>query len=182
MSPQGPDPRHPIGRFVRPTTFDPDALREWVDAIRTLPVALRDAVAGMDDAALDTPVREGGWTARQVVHHLADSHLHAFIRTKLALLGDWPTILPWSQDDWAAAADSGAEAPIGPSLAIVEGIHARWAILLDHALREGGADPLGGRGYFHPEQGRRVPLVEAVALYAWHGAHHVAQIRQVRRD
>ena len=149
------------------------ALREeLIETIRQLPAHLREAVAGLNDPQLDTPYREGGWTVRQVVHHIADSHANSFVRFKLALTEDWPTIKPYSEAAWARLADSAL--PIETSLAMIGGMHARWAALLESLSED---DFL--RGYNHPVEGR-LTLVRALAMYAWHCRHHTAHITRLR--
>jgi len=167
--PQSDDLRFPIGRF-NPATES--SRTQQIDAIRQLPTHLRAAVAGLSDAQLDTPYRDGGWTVRQVVHHLADSHANAFARFKLALTEDWPTIKPYDEAAWAELADS--KQPIGLSLDLLTGLHARWV-----ALRESMSDEDFQRGYNHPAMGRQ-ELSRALAIYAWHGGHHIAHITNLR--
>ena len=167
------DPRYPIGKF----SFDKDATAEkrsaWIRDIAQAPAALRKATAGLTAAQLDTPYREGGWTVRQVVHHLADSHMNSFARFKLALTENAPQIKPYSQDAWVTLADvKGMD--IAPSLAIIDGLHARWATLLSSLT---AAD--FSRTFMHPENGPTV-LDRALQIYAWHGKHHTAQITKLR--
>ncbi|MBL7989670.1 MAG: putative metal-dependent hydrolase [Anaerolineae bacterium] len=145
---------------------------EQIAAISALPAQLREAVAGLDDQQLDTPYRNGGWTLRQVVHHIADSHLNAFIRTKLMLAENHPTLKPYDQDDWARLPDN--HVPVEASLLLVEGLHQRWTALLA-SLRDGDWE----RTAFHPENGV-MSLHNIIQLYATHGANHVAQIVGLR--
>lgn len=168
-----PDPRYPIGRFS-PTAEDSAEVRgAQIIQLRELPQQLRDAVAGLRNAQLDTPYRDGGWTVRQVVHHLADSHANSFVRFKLALTEDWPTIKPYNEAAWAQLPDSSL--PIEGSLDFIESLHARWAALLD-AMSEDDFR----RGFVHPENGRQT-LAKALAIYAWHGRHHTAHITGLRQ-
>lgn len=146
---------------------------QYIDAIAALPGQAESAVAGLDDAALDTPYREGGWTPRQVIHHLADSHMNAFIRMRLIVTEDHPAIKPYDQDAWALLADSSG-LPVAPSLAILAGLHDRWA----HLLRSLPDDAFS-RTAFHPELGE-VTLDALVAIYGKHGARHCGQIRDLR--
>ena len=146
---------------------------EHVRALRALPGQARDSVVGLDDAQLDTPYRPGGWTLRQVVHHLADSHTHAALRMRQILTEDHPTLRPYDQDAWAALAEA-RQGPIEDSLALLEALHARIVRLL-----EGLPDEAWERTAFHPEVGE-VTLAGLVRTYAEHGAHHVAQIVQAR--
>ena len=145
-----------------------------IAAIRALPAQARAAVAGLTTAQLDTPYRAGGWTVRQVVHHLADAHLNAFIRMKLVLTEEHPTLKPWDQDTWAALADSSA-APVEESLATLDGVHARMARVLEAAPAAAFA-----RSAFHPENGE-MTLERLLEIYSGHGPHHVEQILALRR-
>ena len=168
------DLRYPIGRFRRPPTVRDDDLRRWIDEIGGLPEELRRATDGLDRQQLDTPYRDGGWSARQIVHHLADSHMNSVIRFRLALTEDEPTIRPYRQDAWADLLDS-RQAEIESSLAILSGLHARWVVLLRDF------DPaVWSRTFLHPESGRAIRLDVNLALYAWHGRHHTAQIERLR--
>ena len=168
------DLRYPIGPFRRPLTVTDDARRTWIDALATLPSALRRATDGLDRAQLDTPYRDGGWSSRQIVHHLADSHMNSLIRFRLALTEDEPTIRPYAQDAWADLVDS-RRAEIEASLEILAGLHARWVVLLE------SFDPASWeRTFVHPESGRAIRLDVNLALYAWHGRHHTAQIERLR--
>jgi hypothetical protein len=129
-------------------------------------------VAGLDDAQLDTPYREGGWTVRQLVHHVADSHANSYIRFKLALTEDWPTIKPYDEKAWANLADS--QMPIDVSMALIAALHTRWVNLLG-SMSEGDFS----KGYTHPENGKQT-LAVALAIYDWHSRHHVAHITALR--
>ncbi|MGB5873924.1 MAG: putative metal-dependent hydrolase [Bacteroidota bacterium] len=150
-----------------------DDRREMIEMIRALPGEVEEAVRGLGDEQLDTPYREGGWTIRQVVHHLADSHLNAFVRMKLVLTEDHPTLKPYDQDRWAACRDASA-IPIGPSLLILQGLHHRWVELMNGVEEAGWV-----RGAHHPEDGE-LTLGGLLKIYARHGANHVGQIRQLR--
>lgn len=167
------DERYPIGRFRAPDPISEDDRRGWLEALRLAPARLRDAVAGLDDAQLDTPYRDGGWTLRQVVHHLPDSHLNSYARFKLALTEDAPVIKPYQEARWAELPDS--RAPVEVSLALLEALHERWLALLVSL-----SGPDWQRTFVHPESGREVTLERTLALYAWHGAHHTAQITGLR--
>ena len=166
------DLRYPIGRWTVPDAA-PTTLAALVDAVAALPAELRAAVAGLDAARLDTPYRDGGWTVRQVVHHVADSHMHAYARMKFALTADAPTILPYDEARWAELPD--ARLDPGVSLALLDALHARWAAL----LRALPPDAWDAHAYVHPEMGR-VPLRTALGIYAWHGRHHVAHVTGLR--
>jgi hypothetical protein len=167
------DLRYPIGRFQPPTEIDPEQRRNWIEEIEKAPGLVRQALSGLDDGQLDTPYRPGGWTARQVAHHLPDSHMNSYIRFKLALTEDQPTIKPYDEEAWAELPDS--REPIEPSLALLESLHLRWVSLLRSLTPEDWE-----RTYRHPEHGRTVTLGFTLALYAWHGRHHAMQIQSLR--
>jgi DinB family protein len=169
-----PDIRYPVGRFE----YDGDSSREAINRsimdIVALPDRLRAAVGGLNDDQLNTPYREGGWTPREVVHHVPDSHMNAYVRFKLALTEDAPTIKPYDEAAWTRLGDVNT-VPIDVSLALTDVLHTRWVALLDSMS---AAD--FHRTYVHPEHQRAVPLHEAVAMYAWHGRHHTAHIMSLR--
>ena len=167
------DLRYPVGHFTSPVGNNAEARAESIETLRLLPQRLRAAVAGLDDVQLDTPYREGGWTVRQVVHHVADSHANAYIRFKLALTEDWPTIKPYDEAAWARLPDS--RLPIDGSLVFIDSLHARWVALLQSMSEEDFQ-----RGYNHPEMGPQ-NLAAALALYEWHSRHHVAHINNLRQ-
>jgi uncharacterized damage-inducible protein DinB len=146
-----------------------------VDAIAVLPTRVREAVAGLHDAQLDTPYRPGGWTVRQVVHHIADSHMNAYVRLRFALTEDHPTIKPYSESAWAELADA-RTMPVDVSLTLLDGLHARWSALLRSLAPEQFA-----RSLTHPESGE-MTIDSLVALYAWHGRHHTAHITELRNS
>lgn len=168
------DLRYPIGRFEYRTPTDQirrDALIELTDA----PARMRAAVAGLEDVQLDTPYRPGGWTVRQVVHHVPDSHLNAYIRVKLALTEDRPTIKPYDEHAWAQLADS--RLPPAVSLALLDAVHARWVALLRSLSPADFA-----RSFVHPEYPDGPLTIDfSLQLYAWHSRHHVAHITALRR-
>jgi hypothetical protein len=168
------DLRYPVGPFRYDGSADPDRRRQWIDEIEDAPASLRTAVQGLDPAQLDTPYRAGGWTVRQVVHHLPDSHLNAYTRFKLALTENVPTIKPYEESRWAELPD-GRSGPIEISLDLLQSLHVRWVLLL---RQMSPAD--FNRRYLHPEQGREVELNEVLSMYAWHGRHHVAHITTLR--
>jgi uncharacterized damage-inducible protein DinB len=164
------DPRFPIGKFD-PATYPSQA--ENAGTIRDLPAKVRDAIAGLTDDQLDTPYRDGGWTLRQTVHHIADSHINSLCRFKLALTEDEPpTIRPYYEDRWAELADS--KMPVDVSLSIIDGVHSRWTSLV-----ESMSDDDFKREFVHPETGRWT-LDRVLALYAWHSLHHTAHITSTR--
>lgn len=166
------DLRYPIGRFTPPADDTASLRAEYLATLRALPGNLRTAVAGLSDAQLDTPYREGGWTVRQVVHHVADSHANAYVRCKLALTEEWPAIKGYEEAEWAKLADS--RLPVSVSLDLIEALHARWT-----ALIESLTDAEFERGYVHPELGRQ-RLADVLPLYAWHSLHHSAHITRLR--
>jgi len=167
------DPRFPIGKFRRAEANTSDH-RAAIATLAALPENLRSAVYGLTAAQLDTPYREGGWTVRQLVHHVADSHMNAYIRIRLALTEDWPTVKTYDEKLWANLSDA-STAPIDFSLELLDALHARWALLLRSLTEEQWQ-----RGYTHPENGRQT-VAEAIALYDWHCRHHVAHIVELRK-
>jgi hypothetical protein len=169
------DLRYPIGKvtFKDGGIMSTDDWKAWIAAIAETPANLRKAVAGLDDAQLDTPYRPGGWTVRQVVHHLPESHMNAFIRIKWTMTEDNPTIKGYDEAAWAELPDT--KLPIAMSLDLLEAVHVRFVALLN-AL--GDAD--FARTYFHPESQRQFTLDQLLQIYAWHGRHHVAHITSLR--
>ena len=168
------DPRFPIGKFHYEGPPSEEQREKFIADIAQTPISLRAAVDGLSEPQLDTPYREGGWTVRQVVHHVPDSHMNAYIRFKLALTEDEPTIKPYAEDRWAELADT-KSTPIEVSLVMLESLHQRWVELL------GSLEPGDWKRQFrHPELGV-VPLEKNVALYSWHGRHHVAHVTELRR-
>ena len=170
-----PDPRYPIGPFSYTDPVDPTSAPRWIERIAATPAELRAAVDGLDDAQLDTPYRDGGWTVRQVVHHLTDSHVQAYARVRLALTEDTPMILGYNEQHWAELADA-RSAPVELSLRTLESLHARWTALLETL----GPAELA-RTWRHAEVGEvDLTVAHLLACYAWHGPHHVAHIRALR--
>jgi hypothetical protein len=167
------DLQYPIGRFSFPDSATAEQRQAWIREIARTPQELRAAVAGLSAQQLDTPYRPGGWTVRQVVHHLPDSHMNAFVRFKLALTEDQPTIKPYDEARWAVLADT--TLPIAPSLDLLEALHFRWVRLL-----ESMSDRDYERKFVHPESGA-LTLNQWLAQYAWHGRHHVAHITSLRK-
>ena len=169
----GPDLRYPVGNFQPPAMMTDALRREYIETIAAMPAKLRAAVAGLNPQQLETPYRPGGWTVRQVVHHLADSHMNAFCRVKLALTEEQPTIKPYNEARWAELADTTAVAH-EVSLQLLDALHQRWTTLL-RALKPADF----GRTLSHPERGL-MTLDDVVALYAWHSRHHVGHITALR--
>lgn len=168
------DLRYPIGQFSPPATHTPASRAAGIDAIAAGPAQLRAVVAGLDEDQLDTPYRPDGWTVRQVAHHVPDSHLNAYVRVKLALSEDVPTIRPYNEAEWAKMADT-QSVPIEVSLHLLDAVTRRWVAILRSLSGESFS-----REYIHPETGRHT-LDYLVALYAWHGAHHIAQVSALRQ-
>jgi uncharacterized damage-inducible protein DinB len=167
------DPRYPIGRFIAPVAWDASLVALWRRQVAELPEQLEEAVIDLDDGQLDTRYRDGGWTVRQLVHHVADSHMNAYIRFKLALTEDVPVIKPYQEALWAEMPDSSL--PVEPSLELLEGLHTRWAWLL------GAMTPAQyARTWFHPDHNSKTPLWSGLGLYAWHGLHHTAHVAMLR--
>jgi hypothetical protein len=167
------DLQYPIGKFQKDPNVTEEKRRSWINDIAETPTRLRAAVEGLSPDQIDTPYRPGGWTVRQVVHHLADSHLNSYTRFKLALTEDEPTIKPYDEGRWAELEDS-RNAPMEISLALLDSLHERWVLLL---LSLSAAD--FERTFRHPELGL-VTLNTNLGLYSWHGRHHIAHITSLR--
>jgi hypothetical protein len=167
--------KHPIGLFVKPDKITPEILKDNISGISALPERLRKETEHLSDAQLDTSYREGGWTIRQLVHHLADAHINGYIRFKLALTEDNPTIKPYDENKWSELIDA-RTMPIESSLKLIEGLHNRWTVLLNSMTE---ADFV--KTYFHPEHGKKLNLDEVLGEYAWHSEHHLAQITELKK-
>jgi len=167
------DLRYPLGEFSMPATVTPQMRTDAIRHIAELPVRMREAVRGLSDAQLDTPYRPGGWSVRQVVHHVPDSHMNAFTRLKLALTEDNPTIKPYDEKLFAQLPDS--RVPIDASLSLLDGLHARWTTLLETLTLQQFARP-----WFHPEIGA-ITVDYLLQTYGWHSRHHVAHITHLRQ-
>lgn len=169
------DLRYPVGRFDMDAPITDADRPKLIALIAEAPGNLRNAVAGLSRDQLETPYRPGGWTVKQVAHHVPDSHMNAYCRFKLALTEDEPTIKPYNEAAWADLADS-RRVPIEVSLDLLDALHLRWVALLR------SMDPADfRRGFRHPEHGRVMTLDQALGLYAWHGRHHVAHITSLRK-
>lgn len=167
--------RFPVGKFQPPATFSPEIRRTAIEVIRQLPSTLAEATAGLSQKQLEMPYREGGWTLRQVVHHVADSHMNAYVRVRLALTEEWPTIKPYNEKLWAHLADA-RTLPVDVSLTLLDALHTRWVTLF-----ESFTDAEWQRGYNHLDSGRQT-LEHVVCLYAWHSRHHTAHITSLRQS
>jgi DinB superfamily len=167
------DPRYPIGKFQPSDHIDDTMRSECIQRIADTPAEVKKAVQGLTDTQLDTPYREGGWTVRQVVHHLPDSHINSYVRFRLALTENEPTIKPYEERMWAELFDA-RTAPVALSLHLLESLHERWTVLL-RSLKPADFS----RTFRHPESGVR-NLDWLLQLYAWHGRHHVAHITTLR--
>ena len=163
--------RYPIGKFKAPASFTSEDMRNWITTIKTFPGRLRLAIIGLNEQQLDTPYRLGGWTLRQVVHHVADSHMNSMLRFKWALTEDNPTIKPYEEADWALLPDY--RLPVESSLKMLDGIHQHMV-----ALFESFSEEQWNRTFTHPESGDTSPLKKILGLYAWHGKHHLAHITE----
>jgi uncharacterized damage-inducible protein DinB len=168
------DPRYPVGKFEAPKEVTPSLREAAITETAAAPSKFRAAISGLNDAQLDTPYREGGWTVRQVVHHVADSHMNAYIRWRLALTESEPTIKPYEESAWAKLEDA-HNAPPEVSLKLLEPLHERWVRLLRSVKAEEFA-----RTFRHPDHGVRT-LDWMLFLYAWHGRHHTAHITELRK-
>jgi hypothetical protein len=171
---EAPDLRYPTGKRVPRASHTAESRAAAIKKIAETPAKLRKAVTGLTEAHLDTPYRPGGWTVRQLVHHVADSHMNAYIRTRLALTEENPPVKPYDEAKWAELADA-KTLPIAGSLAIIEALHERWVHLI-HSLP---ADQLE-RTMHHPEHGK-ISLDALLEIYAWHGPHHTAHVTELRR-
>lgn len=167
------DPRYPIGNVELTGSLTAAARTAAIGRMAAMPNKLYEAVSRLDEAQLDTPYRTGGWSVRQVVHHIADSHVNAYVRHKLTITEKEPPIKAYDENEWSKLAD--ANGPIGPSLLLVQAMHERWV----HCLRT-QPESAFARTCVHSERGK-MTLDDLVALYAWHGDHHVAHITQLRR-
>ena len=171
--PEPADPRYPIGPMPQASDVSPLAREQAIRAIAALPSELQASVSGLGETQLDVPYREGGWTVRQLVHHVADSHMNAYTRLKLALTEERPTIKPYEEQLWAELADSAL--PIEVSLKLLGSLHQRWASVLESL-----SEAQWQREFVHPGSGQTFTLDQAAVLYEWHGQHHTAHILRLR--
>ena len=165
--------KYPIGKFKKPANITAAQIQSWKQDIEALPVLLKELVEPLSEEQLNTPYRPGGWTVRQVVHHVADSHMNALTRFKWTLTEEHPTIKAYYEDRWAELADY-TETPIEVSLHFLTALHFRWSVLLKSLSEEDLK-----RTFFHPESKKTYSLEDMTGLYAWHGKHHMAHIEMV---
>lgn len=166
--------RYPIGRFASSKTISPEQRQQYIAEIERLPQEVIEAVEKLANSQLDTPYREGGWTIRQVVHHIPDSHINAYVRFKWTLTEEQPTIKPYFEDRWAELSDA-KNTPVNISLNLLEALHQRWVVLLKDISESGWA-----KKFTHPDSSKETRLDTALATYAWHGKHHLAHIQSLK--
>jgi|SRR5579871_3023265 len=167
------DPRYPIGKY-EPQPFSEKQKEDWLNAIKFLPLMLENAILNLDEAQLQTPYRDGGWTVKQLVHHIADSHINAYTRFKLGLTENNPTIRPYEEKLWAEL-DDVKHLPINISLTLLHALHIRWYEAIKNL-----SDEQWSRTVVHPEHNKTFTLWHFLGMYAWHGKHHVAHITTLR--
>ena len=167
------DPRYPIGKY-EPQPFSENQKQSWLNDIKFLPQLLENAVLNLDEIQLNTPYRDGGWNLKQVVHHVADSHINAYCRYKLGLTEDNPTIRPYEEKEWAQLNDV-TTVPINVSLTLLHALHSRW-----YSAIKDLPDETWNRTVLHPEHNKTFTLWHLLGMYAWHGKHHVAHITTLR--
>jgi hypothetical protein len=169
------DPRYPIGKFEQREHYSQEEINTAIEQIQSLPARLAQAIHGLADTQLDTPYREGGWTLRQVVHHVADSHMNAYIRTKWTLTEEAPTIKAYLEKLWAETADNTSSPAV--SIELLKSLHQRWVSLLKTLTTS-----QLHRIFNHPQTGKEVPLDRMIAMYAWHGDHHLTHIINLKKS
>ncbi|MCB0730350.1 MAG: putative metal-dependent hydrolase [Ignavibacteriae bacterium] len=167
--------KYPIGKFQKPVEFTDEKISEFINVLETLPRNIKLQVTNLTEDQLDTQYRPNGWTIRQVVNHIADSHMNSLIRFKLALTEKNPTIKPYFEDRWAELIDS-KNIPINSAVKMIEGIHERWVVLLKSFTQNDWE-----RTFYHPESKREISLKENLAIYAWHSLHHLAHITELKK-
>ncbi len=168
------DPRYPIGKFQAAESYSSNDREGFLSRIASLPDRLESAIYGLSAAQLDTPYREGGWTVRQVIHHVADSHLNAYIRTKWTLTEEAPTIKAYDEKAWSITPEMAADPAL--SIRLLKALHARWTVLLGEL-----SDSDLQRFFIHPATKKSVRLDQLIAMYAWHGDHHLAHITELKK-
>lgn len=174
MSEQSSDPRYPIGKY-QPQPFSEEQLMDWLNDIKFLPTSLEHSIINLDEHQLNTPYREGGWKIRQLIHHVADSHMNAYVRFKLALTEDLPVIKTYQEKLWAELPDSD-RLPANISLTLLHALHARWYETIKNLTREEWEN----KKIYHPEHKKEISLWYMLGMYAWHGRHHVAHVVNAR--
>lgn len=174
MNPELEQLAYPIGRFAAPESYTDSDLQQWISVIESCPAWYDAVIENMDEAQLRTPYRPDGWDSIQVIHHVADSHMNAYVRLKLALTEDTPTIKPYDEKAWAILPDV-YEVPVNVSTTLIHALHRRWTAIL-----RGMQAADWTKSYFHPEQKTEMPLWKMTAMYAWHCRHHFTQIRKLR--
>jgi len=174
MVPDMEELRYPIGRYQRPTSYSPELIRESIATLQALPSWMDACIENLDSDQLEEPYREGGWNIRQVVHHVADSHMNAYVRFRLTVTEDTPTVKPYLENEWVKLPDVDL-VPVNVSVTLLHALHRRMVSMLQHLPEEAWH-----RCYFHPQYQHTVPLWDAVALYAWHSRHHTAHITTLR--
>ncbi len=167
------DPRYPIGKFAT-EPYSEEQKKKWLLDLQFLPEALERSILNLDEAQLNTPYRDGGWTVKQLVHHVADSHMNAYIRFKLGLTESVPTIKPYEEKEWALLADN-ETVPVNVSITLLHALHIRWVAAIKDLTEE-----QWNRHVFHPASNREMSLWFLLGLYAWHSNHHVAHITTLR--
>lgn len=167
--------KYPIGIFSVPEKITEDDIRNYISDIEDLPKKLRNLVSEFTEEQMNTLYRPKGWTVKQVIHHLADSHMNSYMRFKLALTEDTPTIKPYYEDKWAELADY-KNTSVEVSLKLLESLHERWVILMKSMNKKDFE-----KSFFHPEQGKEFSLDEVAALYSWHSKHHYAHIEELKK-
>ncbi len=169
------DPRYPIGKYTAKEVISPEELTGFLERISSLPSRLESAISGLSQIQLDTPYRDGGWTVRQVIHHVADSHMNAYIRVKWALTEESPTIKPYDEKGWATTPENTEDPSL--SIALIKALHAKWTLLLSKL-----SSTELGRDFVHPATKRSARLDQLAAMYAWHGDHHLAHITELKKQ
>jgi hypothetical protein len=166
--------QYPIGKFVAPKQVSDETINQWILDIEETPELLKMALEDLSQQLIDTSYRPGGWTVRQVVHHLADSHMNSYIRFKLALTEDKPSIKAYDEKTWATLSDS-TQMPLDVSIQLLESLHKRWS----HLLRSMSPNDFE-KSFYHPDMKIHIPLSTNLALYSWHGKHHIEHIKLVK--
>lgn len=176
MTEQSIDVRYPIGKFES-VPFSEAVKDKWINDIRFLPNNIEMAIQSFDEFQLDTPYREGGWTVKQLVHHVADSHMNAYIRFKLALTEENPTIKPYEEAEWAKLPDT-FKVPVNVSVTLLHALHQRWTVINENITDE----QFINKSVFHPEHQKQLSLWDLLGMYAWHSKHHVAHINKLKEQ